>query len=343
MKAMVMAAGKGTRLRPLTYTHPKPMVPIVNKPALEHCLELLEEHGFNQVVINVHTHAAQIRKYFEREKRFGMKILFSDERRLMGTAGGVKKAGRHFDRTFLVMSGDGLTDINLTDALAFHRQKRALITIAVKRIDARLDYGVVITDRACRVKEILEKPQWSDVFHNRINAGIYIMEPAVLRYMPSDTFFDFAHDLLPLLLRRREKVIAYETQGYWCDIGNLSEYRRAQHDVLDGKVAVTIPGKKVGRRIWIDEGTHIPRNAKIFGPCLIGKNCYLGNNVTIEPYCIIGDGCRIEAFAHLKDCILWQNVRVHRNVSLTHCVIGQDAEVVENISVFEGSVINIRQ
>jgi len=343
MKAMVMSAGIGTRLRPLSYSIPKPMFPIVNKPVLEHVLELLRKHNIREVVINLYAHRGMIRNYFRDGSRLGIKINYSEEKELMGTAGGVKKVERYFDDTFLVMSGDGLTNINLTDVISFHKKKKAFATMVLKRVDTHFEYGVTVTDATGRIKQFVEKPSWSSVFSNTVNTGIYVFQPEIFHYIPDSKFCDFARDVWPELLKRGERIFGYETEGYWCDIGNLLEYRRGQNDVLEGRIKLDIPGKKRSRNIWVGKGTKIAPGGKIRGPCVIGENCRIRNNVLIEGLSTIGNGCVIGEGARLRNCILWDGVYVRRNVKLVNCIIGNNAEISSNISVYEGSVINIRE
>ena len=334
MKAMVMSAGMGTRLRPLTYNIPKPMFPIVNKPVLEHVLELLRKHNIREVVINLYAHRGMIRNYFGDGSRLGIKINYSEEKKLMGTAGGVKKVERFFDDTFLVMSGDGLTNINLTNVINFHRKRRAFATMVLKRIDSHFEYGITLTGAGGRIKEFIEKPSWSSVFSNTVNTGVYVFEPGVFRYIPQGKFYDFARDVWPELLKREERIFGYETEGYWCDIGNLLEYRRGQNDALEGKIKLNILGEKRAKNVWVGKGTQIAPRGKIKGPCVIGENCKIKQNVLIEGFSTIGNNCVIGQGARLRNCILWNGVHVRKNVELMNCIIGNNAEISSNISVY---------
>ena len=343
MKAMVMSAGIGTRLRPLTYNIPKPMFPIVNKPVLEHVLELLRKHNIKEVVINIHAHQSMIRNYFGDGSRFGMKINYSEEKKLMGTAGGVKKVERFFDDTFLVMSGDGLTNINLSDVINFHKKRKAFGTMVLKRVDSRFEYGIALTKKGGQIKQFVEKPNWSSVFSNTVNTGVYVFQTEVFRYIPRAKFCDFARDVWPQLLQRGERIFGYETKNYWCDIGNLLEYRRGQNDALEGKIKLVVPGERKSKNVWIGKGTQIAPGVRIKGPCVIGKNCQLRENASIGEFSTIGNNSIIEKGARLKNCILWNGVHVRKNVKLINCIIGNNADISTNISVYEGSVINVRE
>jgi len=343
MKAMVLAAGVGTRLRPLTFHLPKPMIPIVNKPVLEHTIENLRKHGILQVALNLHTYPALIRKHFGDGSRYGMAIRYSPERRLLGTAGAVKRLEKYFDRTFFVLSGDGLSDVNLTKALLFHRQKRAFATIVLARVDARFDYGVTRIDEHARVKDFIEKPRWSDMACDTVNTGIYIFEPGIFAHIPRDKFYDFGHQVWQNLIRAGKRVYGYVTRDYWCDVGNLGEYRRSQRDVLDRRVSVLMPGDELKPGVWVGTGTVIERGARLCGPCVIGKHCRIGSRAVIGRYTTVGDRSVVGPGAVLKDCIIWNGVTVEKNVILTNCVISRGAHVTESISVFEGAVITVKR
>ncbi|MFH1259940.1 MAG: NDP-sugar synthase [Elusimicrobiota bacterium] len=342
MQAFVMAAGAGTRLRPLTHSIPKPMFPIANKPVMAYTMDLLKNVGITQVAINLFHHPAMIKNYFDKGRRWGMEIVYSEEDKLMGTAGGVKLMEKFFKDSFVVMSGDGLTDVDLKSAIDFHRQKKSLATMVLKPIDARFEYGVTLTDKEGRIKKFIEKPAWSDVFANTVNTGIYILEKEIFNYIPKRAYYDFGHDLWPLLLKKKQNIFAYVMSGYWCDIGNLSEYRRSSRDLLEGKIGVSIPGEKIGKNIWVGKGTKLHRRARLNGPCVIGDHCEISADVLIDEYTVIGHSNLIEKGAKLKNCILWNDVRVEKNVELNNCIIGNNGFVSENISVFEGSVINVR-
>lgn len=343
MNAMVMAAGVGTRLRPLTHVIPKPMVPIVNKPVLEHTLELLSRHSFREIVINLHFHPEMISSYFSNGSKWNLQIRYSHEKNLLGTAGGVKKVEKFFKDTFLIMSGDGLTDVDLGRLVAFHKQKKALATMGLKQVDTRFDYGVTLIDQYDRIERFIEKPSWSDVFANTVNTGIYVFEPEIFRYIPKNKFFDFGHHLWPLLLQKKLPIFGYEFKTYWCDIGNLQEYKRAERDALAGKAKIDFPGKEFKENVWVGNHTFISPRVKIKGPVVIGNNCVIEKDVTINPYTTIGNNSEVKEGAELSDCILWSEVRVAKGVRLRNCIIGSGAEINENISVFEGSVINIEE
>ncbi|MGZ8783341.1 MAG: nucleotidyltransferase family protein, partial [Gaiellaceae bacterium] len=233
MKAVVMAGGEGTRLRPLTSNQPKPMVPIVGKPCMEHILELLRTHGMDDVIVTVAFLPQAIRSYFSDGETLGMHIEYSVEDAPAGTAGSVRLASGKLDDTFLVISGDALCDFDLTSLVEFHKARGASVTIGLKSVPNPLEFGIVVTDSEGRVERFLEKPSWSQVFSDTINTGVYVIEPEALSHVPTDRPYDFSKELFPLLLEMGRPIYGHVLEGYWQDIGNLDQYRQANFDALD--------------------------------------------------------------------------------------------------------------
>jgi len=257
MKAVVMAGGEGTRLRPLTSNQPKPMVPVVGKPCMEHILELLREHGMSDVIVTVAFLPQAIRSYFGQGESLGMQIGYSVEESPLGTAGSVRLAARQLDETFLVISGDALCDVDLSKLVAFHKEKGAAVTIGLKSVDNPLEFGIVVTDEDGRIERFLEKPSWGQVFSDTINTGIYVLEPEVLKHVPTDRSYDFSKELFPYLLEMGRPMYGYVMDGYWQDIGNLDQFRTANFDALDEKVRLNIPGIRIRGNVWLGEGVEI--------------------------------------------------------------------------------------
>src|SRR4026209_1092927 len=235
MKAVVMAGGEGTRLRPLTSNQPKPMVPVVGKPCMEHILELLREHGMGEVIVTVAFLPQTIRSYFGQGETLGMEIGYSVEESPLGTAGSVSLAGKQLEETFLVISGDALCDVDLSALVAFHKEKGAAVTIGLKSVENPLEFGIVVTDEEGRIERFLEKPSWGQVFSDTINTGVYVLEPEVLRAIPPAEPYDFSKQLFPDLLERGRPLYGWIAEGYWQDVGTLEQYRQANDDALDGK------------------------------------------------------------------------------------------------------------
>src|SRR5499427_7215343 len=238
-----MAGGEGTRLRPMTANQPKPLLPVVNKPIMEHVLRLLRRHSFDQTVVTVQFLASMVRNYFGDGEDFGMSLQYATEETPLGTAGSVKNAEDALrDGPFLVISGDALTDIDLSDLVRFHKDNGALVTVALARVPDPLEFGIVIASPDGRIQRFLEKPTWGQVFSDTVNTGIYVMEPEVLAHVPAGQVVDWSSDVFPKLVERGAPVYGWIADGYWEDVGSLDSYVKAQADVLTGKVSVEIDG-----------------------------------------------------------------------------------------------------
>lgn len=338
MKAIIMAGGEGTRLRPLTCGRPKPMMPVVNRPMMEHIVELLKKHNIQEIGVTLQYLPEAIRGYFGNGSDFGVNMRYYVEEIPLGTAGSVKNAQKFLDETFVVISGDALTDLDLSKALAFHRQKGAIATLVLTPVDIPLEYGVVITDNEGRIRQFLEKPGWGEVFSDTVNTGIYILEPEVLDYFEPGQKFDFSKDLFPLLLKEKQPLYGVSLSGYWCDIGNLQQYVQAHQDCLRGKVAVSLPGNEVAPGILVGENSIIDCEA-LRGPIIVGNNCRIASGVILEPYTVIGDNCILQEQATIKRSVLWNNVYLGTKAALRGSVVGSRVKISANASVYEGTVI----
>lgn len=339
MKAVIMAGGSGTRLRPLTTHLPKPMVPVANKPMAEHVVDLLKKHGFNDITFTLWYLPQAIQEYFGDGSDFGVNIKYSIEQGMpLGTAGCVKAIPEGFESTFLVISGDCLTDIDLTAAVNFHKEKKSKATIVLKRVDNPLEYGVVITAPDGKIVRFLEKPSASEIFSDTANTGIYILEPEVMLYVVMGREQDFSNDLFPLLLLRNEPLYGYVADGYWCDIGNLAVYRQAHNEVLDGMVKLDL-GIPSGDGIWIGEGSDVSPTAKLEPPVLIGANCRIGNEAVIGAHTVIGDHVIVQEKATLKQPVIWSNSYIGSNAALRACIVTSNATIHRSAEILEGAVI----
>lgn len=339
MKAVIMAGGEGSRLRPLTCGRPKPMVPVVNRPIMEHIVDLLVKHGFTEVVATLQYMPESIRDHFGNGASFGINMRYSVEETPLGTAGSVKNTADFLDRTFLVISGDALTDLDLSAAVAFHRQRGAMATLVLTRVSCPLEYGVVITRPDGSITQFLEKPAWGEVFSDTVNTGIYVLEPEVLDYIEPGRMFDFSKDLFPLLLREKKPLFGVVLPGYWCDIGNLEQYRQAHHDILSGKVSVGVPAEEKEPGLWLGRDVEIAAGVRIRGPVLIGDHCRLDEGVELDPYTVLGAGCRLRERASVKRSILWDNVYLGVGTSLRGAVLAGRVQVRPGAAVYEGAVV----
>lgn len=340
MKAVVMAGGEGTRLRPLTFHCPKPLVPVVNKPVMQHILELLRRHRVEEVVVTLHYLADQIRATFGDGSDFGLKIRYTVEDTPLGTAGSVKLAERWLkDEPFFIISGDSLTDMDLTALREFHHKKRAMVTLALVRVSNPLEYGVVITEEEGRIRRFLEKPDWSEVFSDTINTGIYYMEPEVLERVPEGQPFDWSKDVFPRLLQEGKPLYGFLSEDYWCDIGNLQVYRQAQVDVLSGKVRVEIPGELRGDRVWISPGAMVDKEAILQGPVLIGEGAQIKRKALIAEFSVVGNHTRVEEGAQIINSLLWDSAFVGERARITGAIVGRNTTIGKDAVLNEGVVV----
>lgn len=334
-----MAAGVGSRLDPLTRTVPKPLVPIVGRPVMEHCLHWLRRHGFKELVANLHHLPEAIRDYFGDGRRWGFDLHYSQEPELLGTAGGVKKNEEFLRQgTFIVVSGDGLSDIDLRELVYFHRSKRALATIALKEKKETSLYGVVVTDEAGHIVAFQEKPHPAQALSNLVNTGIYVFEPAIFDYIPAGSFYDFGKQLFPELVAKRLPFYGYASRDYWCDIGSLPFYRVAQYDAMQGRVKLEINGKKHGAH-WLGDNCQVSPEAIILGAVHLGRNVRVSSGALIAGGTVIGDGCSIGENAIVQGSILWPGTKVGPRAQLVRCVIGQDCVLEEEVKVGEDVIV----
>ncbi len=335
-----MAGGSGTRLRPLTCELPKPMVPAIARPVAEHIVNLLKRHHVDEVIMTLHYLPEVIQQYFGDGSEFGIKIHYAIEaERPLGTAGCVKNVEEILGGTFLVISGDSLTDIDLTSAIEFHRRKGSKATIILTHIPNPVDFGVVIIDEDCRIRRFLEKPSASEIFSDAVNTGIYILEPEVLDYLHPDTEADFSQDLFPQLLAHDVPMYGYVAEGYWCDIGQLDTYREAQYDALNGKVKLQLPFPEIRPGVWIGPNTYIDPTAQIEAPTVIGANCKIGPRAKISGETVIGDNVAIGANAILKRPIIGNGSIVGEDAQLSGCVLARGVRVGRGAQVLEGAVL----
>lgn len=342
MKAVVMAGGQGTRLRPLTSNQPKPMVPIVNKPCVQHTLELLQRHGIDEVVMTLAFLPKHIRSYFGDGSALGLHIDYSIEEVPAGTAGSVKLAQARLDSTFLVISGDALTDFDLTAIVAFHRERQALLTIALKSVANPLEFGVVIVDDEGRIQRFLEKPGWGQVFSDTVNTGIYVLEPEVLDYIPTGEPYDFSRDLFPKLFEEDQRLYGRVCDGYWQDVGSLEQYLQANRDALDGKVQLTLPGVRLRGNIWVAEAAEVEALDEIKGPTVIGDDVRIDPGAQVLDHTVLGDHTVLRSGCQVVGSVLGENVYVSSGAVVTGAVLGNGVEVRENAHIAEGAVVGDR-
>jgi len=338
MKAVIMAGGEGTRLRPVTCGIPKPMVPVLNKPVMEYTIELLKKHNITDIAATLAYFPAVITDYFGDGGEFGVSLRYYIEHTPLGTGGSVKNAEDFYDDTFIIVSGDALTDIDFEKALEFHKYRRSKATLILKKVPVPLEYGVVIIDEEARITSFMEKPSWGEVFSDTINTGIYILEPEVLDYYSKGDNFDFSKDLFPKLLRDNIPMYGYVTDDYWNDIGDLRVYKEVNFDILSGKVKTTIGYRQHGEGIWIGDGCEISDSCNLIAPVLIGDNCRIKDRTVIEAS-ILGNDTEVQEATSIKKSIIWKNSSIGKNVQCRGGVICSGAAVKSGVHIFENTVI----
>ncbi|CAH0117938.1 UTP--glucose-1-phosphate uridylyltransferase [Paenibacillus sp. CECT 9249] len=339
MKAVIMAGGKGTRLRPLTLDTPKPMVPLLNRPCMEYIIELLKSSGITDIAVTVQYLPEVIRGHFGDGAEFGVDLRYFEETEPLGTAGSIKNAESFLDEPFIVISGDALTDFQLRDAIAYHGQKKALATLVLTRVPTPLEYGVVMTDREGRITRFLEKPSWSEVFSDTVNTGIYILDPSIFAYMHPGEICDFSMDLFPALLRDNAPLYGYVAEGYWSDIGTLQQYRQTQFDMLDRKVNVRIAADEVLPGIYMENNINLPERVKCIGPAYIGTDCTIENDAIIGEYSVLGKSNRVSSAAATERSIIWNGNYIGRQSEVRGALLCHRTNIGDGVQLHEGVVV----
>ncbi|HOL39657.1 MAG TPA: mannose-1-phosphate guanyltransferase [Dictyoglomaceae bacterium] len=340
MRVVIMAGGEGTRLRPITITRPKPMAYIVGKPIMEHIISLLYEQGFRDFTATLYYLPEIIQGYFDDGSNWNIKLDYSIEEFPLGTAGSVKFALKNKPKDrILVISGDALTDFNLQEAIRYHEEKKAMVTIVLTNVENPLEYGVVITNKEGKITKFLEKPSWGEIFSDSVNTGIYILEPEVLDYIPDDKPFDFSKDLFPFLLEKKAPLYGYLAEGYWCDIGNLEQFLQANFDVIQGKVKIKIPGREIFPGVYAKEDVEISPSALIRPPVYIGQFSKIENNANILGPTIIGDSVYIDSEAKIQRSLIFSNTYVGKKTAIYSSIIGSHCNIKNFTKIEDGATI----
>lgn len=321
MKAVILAGGQGSRLRPLTENIPKPMVSVLGRPIMEHIVRHLQSNGVDDIVATLHYKPRPIRDHFGDGSEFGVNMHYTLEKQPLGTAGSVKLSEAMLDETFLVIGGDALVDFDFRAFLDFHREKNARVSLCLMRVPDPGEFGVVITDAEGRVQRFLEKPGPSEVFSDTVNTGIYLIEPEVLSEIPIEGAFDFAGDLFPKLMEQDTSIYGYVAEGYWGDIGSIAQLRQSNWDMLDGKVNLPVSGNRIQDGVWIGENTEIAPDAVINGPCWLGDGVLVRSGARIGPYAMLGDGVEIDRNATISRSVVMRNSFVGELADLRNCIV----------------------
>lgn len=340
MKGVLMAGGEGSRLRPLTSRRPKPLAPVAGKPVMEHIVALLRRHGITEIVATLHYLADEVESYFRTGADFGVSMQYVVEDTPLGTAGAVKMADKLLaGEPFLVISGDALTDIDLTALIAHHKREGNDVTIALQRVTNPLEFGVVVTDENGRITRFLEKPSWGEVFSDTINTGIYVLEPGILDRMQRGRNYDFSKDLFPEMLRDGAKLGGYIIDAYWTDIGNLEQYQQANYDALEGKVRLESLGREIVPGVLAGEDCRIDKTANLRRPIVLGDGVRIGPGVEITGPATIGSHSIIEQGARITRSVLWEDCYVGHDASVDDCTVADRNTIERGAQIQESTVI----
>ncbi|MDI9598780.1 MAG: sugar phosphate nucleotidyltransferase [Acidobacteriota bacterium] len=340
MRAVVMAGGEGTRLRPLTSNQPKPMVSLCGKPCMEYIVELLKRHGIDETLVTLMFLPKAIRDYFGDGSTLGVSMRYSVEQTPAGTAGSVKLAEDELrEGTFVVISGDALTDFDLRDMVRAHERNGAMVTIALKRVENPLEFGVVVVNEEGRIQRFLEKPTWGQVFSDTVNTGIYLLEPEVLDHIPADTKYDFSQELFPKLLKMGAPLYGHVAEGYWQDIGSLSQYLAANRDLLDGKVDAELPGIALKNRIHLGDGVDLDSLDNIVGPAFVGNYVKIHPTASIGAYSVLGSNVVVKEHAETRNSVVAANTYIGASAKVYGAVIGRNCDLKAGARFSEGSAV----
>ena len=342
MKAVVMAGGFGTRIQPLTHSRPKPMLPIINRPMMEHTMMNLKDLGITEFIVLLYFKPEIIKDYFKDGSDFGIKITYVVPDDDYGTAGAVKLAQEYIgDDSFIIISGDLVTNFDFQKIFDYHAEKKSKLTITLTSVDNPLEFGVVIANEEGKIEKFLEKPSWGEVFSDTINTGIYVIEPEILDYIPKNENYDFAKDLFPSLMREGIDLTAGYAKGYWRDVGNPESYRDAYDDILTGKIALKMSGietKFPDGKLYSDEVYELDSTVEIIGTVMLGKNVSIENGAKLNNV-VIGDNVTIGADSKIRNTVIWDDVNIGRNAMLDGCVICNNNEIGKNVTAKAGMIL----
>lgn len=340
MKAVILVGGLGTRLRPLTCNTPKPMLPLVNQPFIEHMLENLRDQGINEAILAVQYLADRFREHLGDGSRLGLKVHIVEEPEPRGTAGAVKNVEHLLDGPTFVFNGDVMSDLDLQDMLAFHREHSSKLTIALTPVEDPSAFGLVETTADGHIRRFIEKPRQDEITTNMINAGTYIIEPEIFRYVPPAQYYMFERGLFPVILQTGDPMYGYPSRAYWTDVGKPQTYLEVHHDILIGKVRYTFRGQQIADRVWVEDGVTIDETAQIMGPVVIGAGVRIERQARIIGPTVIGARCVIGAEATIEGAVLWEHNVIEEGAMLRSCVIGNGNRVGAKAHIVDGSIIS---
>ncbi|HWD53920.1 MAG TPA: sugar phosphate nucleotidyltransferase [Acidimicrobiales bacterium] len=339
MKAVIMAGGEGTRLRPQTSNLPKPMLPLVGRPMMEHIVSLLRRHGITDIVVTVAFLPNAIRSYFGDGSELGVRMVYATEESPLGTAGSVRNAMEQLTERFLVISGDVLTDINLTEIVAFHEKNDALATIALSAVENPLEFGIVITREDGSIERFLEKPGWGQVFSDTINTGIYVLEPEIFERIPAGRSVDFSGEVFPSALEDGRPLYGYVADGYWEDVGTTAAYLKAHEDILDGRVETDVSGFELRPGVWVGKGSSIDPLARIESPVFVAENCTVDAGAVLGAYTTLGANTRVAERAEVRRSVIGENSYLGPAVRVEGAVLGRSCDLRVGARIEPGAVV----
>lgn len=336
MKALILVGGQGTRLRPLTVNTPKAMMPVLNRPFLEHVIRRLAGYGITEIILTQGHLSQPIEGYFGDGGQFGVSLRYVVEDSPLGTAGAVKNAEKHLGDCFLVLNGDVFTDLDITAMIRFHQERKAVATISLTPVEDPTRYGLIETDSSGRVRHFLEKPSPEQITTDMINAGTYVLERRVLDGVPPQTQWSFERQLFPSLLESGQRVFAYSSPVYWVDIGHPKDYFQLNVDLLKGRSNQYIPARP--DEVSVGKDSQVDETARLTGPALIGHNCRIGPKVKMTGPTVIGDNCRLDEDAVIEESIIWHDTRIGTGARVVRSIIGEGGHI-EAGSVVDDSVL----
>ncbi|GAB4209016.1 MAG: NDP-sugar synthase [Roseiflexaceae bacterium] len=342
MKAVILVGGLGTRLRPLTCSTPKPMIPLVNQPFIEHMLENLRNQGINEVILAVQYLANRFHETLGDGSRLGIKLHIIEEPEPRGTAGAVKNVEHMLDGSTFVFNGDVMTDLDLQAMLAHHRERNSKLTIALTPVEDPTAYGLVETNTDGRIRRFIEKPPPDEITTNMINAGTYIIEPELFRYVPPAQHYMFERGLFPVVLQTGDPMFGYPSRAYWTDIGKPQTYLEVHHDILMGKVRYQFRGEQISERVWQEGDATIDPTAQIFGPVVLGPGVQIGRGARIIGPTVIGARCVIGPQVAIEGAVLWEDNVIEEGATLRSCVIGSGNRIGAQAHISDGTIISDR-
>jgi len=340
MQAVIMAGGNKTQLYPITANIPKPLLPIFDRPVMEHCIKLLAKHKITDIIVTLSYLAKDIIYYFGDGTRFGVNIRYFVETEPQGTAGGIKLVQNMIEDTFVVLSGDAVTDIDLTAALDMHRKSSAIASLMLYKVDNPGEFGIVECDTGGKITRFLEKPKSSEVFTDNVNTGIYIFEPEVLSCIPYYQQYDFSRELFPRMLNNQEPIYGITLPGYWCDVGNLPQYLNAHFDALEGRVKLELPATHIGKGVWLGERVEVDNSVELSSPVFLGAGARVRRDASLGKRTIIGSETLVDEGADITRSVIGSNSHIARNTHIADCVIGSGYSTNDNDDIQDQSLVS---